>query len=58
MKQENNTKSAHYYVIICTRTREELIESLRLALKEALEFNRQDALSAVGTGYTEEKITV
>lgn len=40
------------------KTREELIESLRLTLKEALEFNRQDALSAVGTGYIEEKIAV
>ncbi|MBI5747376.1 MAG: type II toxin-antitoxin system HicB family antitoxin [Nitrospirae bacterium] len=27
-------------------TREELMESLRVTLKEALEFNRQDALSA------------
>ena len=26
------------------RTREELTESLRLTLKEALEFNRQDAI--------------
>lgn len=40
------------------RTREELVESLRLTLKEALEFNRQDALAAVGAGYTEEKIAV
>ncbi len=40
------------------KTREELIESLRFTLREALEFNRQDALSAVGTGYTEEKIAV
>ncbi len=39
-------------------TREELLESLRATLKEALEFNRQDALSAVGTGYTEEKIAL
>ncbi len=39
-------------------TREELKESLRATLKEALEFNRQDALSAVGTGYVEEKIAV
>ena len=39
-------------------TREELMESLRATLKEALEFNRQDALSAVGTGYTEEKIAI
>lgn len=28
------------------RTREELVESLRITLKEALEFNRKDALSA------------
>ncbi|HAM49890.1 MAG TPA: hypothetical protein DCP92_04050 [Nitrospiraceae bacterium] len=40
------------------RTREDLIETLRLTLKEALEFNRQDAISAVGSGYTEEKIAV
>mgnify|MGYP001563513370 CR=1 FL=1 len=40
------------------RTREELTESLRLTLKEALEFNRQDAITAVGSGYIEEKIAV
>ena len=39
-------------------TREELMESLRVTLKEVLEFNRQDALSVVGTGYTEEKIAI
>ena len=39
-------------------TREDLMESLRATLKEALEFNRQDALSAVGAGYMEEKIAV
>ena len=39
-------------------TREDLIETLRLTLKEALEFNRQDAIAAVGSGYTEEKIAV
>lgn len=39
-------------------TRKELMESLQATLKEALEFNRQDALSAVGTGYVEEKIAV
>lgn len=39
-------------------TREELTESLRATLKEALEFNRQDALTAVGAGYVEEKIAV
>ena len=40
------------------QTREDLIETLRLTLKEALEFNRQDAIAAVGSGYTEEKIAV
>ncbi len=40
------------------RTREELIETLRVTLKEALDFNRRDAIAAVGSGYTEEKIAV
>jgi len=40
------------------RTREELIETLRVTLKEALEFNRQDAIAAVGSGYVEEKIAI
>ncbi len=40
------------------QTREDLIETLRLTLIEALEFNRQDAIAAVGPGYTEEKIAV
>ncbi len=40
------------------RTREELMESLRVTLKEALEFNRQDALAAAGVEYSEEKIAV
>ena len=40
------------------RTREALIETLRLTLKGALEFNRQDAIAAVGSGYTEEEIVV
>lgn len=39
-------------------TREELIESLRVTLKEAIEFNRKDALAAVGMGYVEEKIAI
>jgi len=34
------------------------METLKITLKEALEFNRQDALSAVGSGYLEEKIAV
>ena len=40
------------------RTHEELMESLRATLKEALEFNRKDALAAVGMGYAEEKIAI
>ena len=39
-------------------THEELIKSLRATLKEALEFNRQDALAALRTGYKEEKIAL
>jgi hypothetical protein len=39
-------------------TREELLESLRTTLIEALEFNRQDALAAVGAGYAEEIIAL
>ena len=40
------------------KTYEELKETLAVTLKEALEFNRQDALSAAGAGYSEEKIAV
>jgi predicted RNase H-like HicB family nuclease len=37
---------------------EELLESLRITLQEALEFNRQDAISAASETYREEKIVV
>ncbi len=40
------------------RSREELLETLKLTLREALEFNRQDALSAAGTDFQEEKIAL
>jgi len=40
------------------RTRKELVESLRITLKEALKFNRKDALSAAGKDFEEEKIAV
>ncbi len=40
------------------KTYDKLKKSLEVTLKEALEFNRQDALSAAGTGYKEEKIAV
>jgi len=35
-----------------------LKESLETTLKEALEFNRQDALSSAGSDYKEEKIAI
>lgn len=39
-------------------TREELIETLRITLREALELNRQDAIAAAGGNYQEEPIAV
>jgi len=40
------------------RTRKELLKSLKVTLKEALEFNRQDAISAVGADFQEEQIAI
>jgi predicted RNase H-like HicB family nuclease len=40
------------------RTRDELMESLRVTLKEALELNRQEALAAAGSGFLEETIAL
>jgi predicted RNase H-like HicB family nuclease len=40
------------------RTREALVETLRITLKEALEFNRQEALAAAGPDFQEETIAV
>lgn len=40
------------------RTYEELKSTLEVTLKEALEFNRHDALNAAGSGYKEEKIAI
>lgn len=39
-------------------TREELLESLRVTLAEAIEFNRSEALDAAGKGYEELSIAV
>lgn len=39
-------------------TREELMESIRITLQEALEFNRQEAIAAAGDDYQEERIAV
>jgi predicted RNase H-like HicB family nuclease len=40
------------------RTREELLNSLRDALKEALAFNREEAIQAATPNFTEEQLTV
>jgi predicted RNase H-like HicB family nuclease len=40
------------------KTRVELLKNLRSALKEALEFNREDALAAAKTDYEEQAILV
>jgi predicted RNase H-like HicB family nuclease len=39
-------------------TREELLESLRVTLAEALEMNRQEAIAAAGDDYQEERIAI
>ncbi len=39
-------------------TREELMDSLKLTLREALEFNRQEAISAAGSGFQEARIAL
>ncbi len=39
-------------------TREELLESLRMTLAEAIDFNRKEARSAAGKGYEELLIAV
>jgi hypothetical protein len=40
------------------RSKEELIETLRITLREALEFNRQEALDAAGESYEEQEIAL
>jgi predicted RNase H-like HicB family nuclease len=40
------------------RTREELLETLEVTLREAVELNREDAIRAAGEGFTEETIAV
>ena len=39
-------------------TREDLLETLRVTLAEALEFNRQEARGAAGKGYEELQIAL
>ncbi len=38
------------------QTREELLESLKITLGEALEFNKQDAIAAAGDKYQYDQI--
>ncbi|MBT3879202.1 MAG: type II toxin-antitoxin system HicB family antitoxin [Candidatus Scalindua sp.] len=40
------------------KSREELMETLKVTLEEALEFNRQDAITAAGSNYYEEQIAL
>lgn len=40
------------------KTRDALIESLRITLREALELNRSDAILAAGNGYEELAIAI
>ncbi len=37
---------------------EELVDTLRITLKEALEFNREDAIAHAGSDFVEEKIAI
>jgi predicted RNase H-like HicB family nuclease len=39
-------------------SRDELLESLKVTLQEALEFNKQDAIAAAGANFQEEPIAV
>ena len=40
------------------KTHEQLMEILKTTLKEALEFNKRDAISAVGADFHEEQIAI
>jgi predicted RNase H-like HicB family nuclease len=40
------------------RSRGELLETLRITLREAIEFNRQDAIEAAGSSFREETIAL
>ena len=40
------------------RSHKELIQSLKVTLKEALEFNRQEAIRSAASEYTEEPVII
>ena len=39
-------------------THKELLETLKITLQEAIEFNRHDAIRELGTGFHEEQIAI
>ena len=39
-------------------SREELLETLRITLQEAMEFNREEAIAAAGGNYQEQQIAL
>lgn len=39
-------------------SREKLLDTLKITLREALDFNKQDAIKAAGNNYQEEKIAI
>jgi len=40
------------------KTREQLVETLKITLQEALDFNRRDAVAAAGANYQELSIAI
>ena len=40
------------------QTKEELLETLKVTLQEALEFNRREAIEAAGEGFEEASIAI
>jgi predicted RNase H-like HicB family nuclease len=40
------------------KTKEQLVDSLKVTLKEAIEFNKTDAINLAGKNFSEEKIAV
>jgi len=40
------------------RSRNELLETLKITLQEALELNREDAINLAGSDFEEEKIAI
>ncbi len=40
------------------QTRDQLLDTLRITLSEAIDLNRQEALSAAAADFTEESLTV